>query len=137
LIKPIGKKTLDYQEVYTINPFYRELRNADGVVQPNVKAQRSMHIVLQMITVLPCGHVLLNSYQKYIIKMTDVNTYTIDNVRIRYAASNTAKAYAQGIDLRLNGEFVPGTESWLSVGYLKLKKIVPIAFYCKDLLIND
>jgi hypothetical protein len=43
-------------------------------------------------------------------EMTDVNTYTIDNVRIRYAASNTAKAYAQGIDLRLN-EFVPGTES--------------------------
>jgi hypothetical protein len=43
----MGKKTwyLDYQEVYTINP-HRELRNADGVVQPNVKAQQSMHIVL-------------------------------------------------------------------------------------------
>jgi hypothetical protein len=42
-----------------------------------------------------------------IINLTDVNTYTIDNVRIRYSASNVAKGYAQGLDFRLNGEFVP------------------------------
>jgi hypothetical protein len=40
----------------------------------------------------------------------------------RYAASNVAKGYAQGLDFRLNGEFVPGTESWFSFGYLKQKK---------------
>jgi hypothetical protein len=45
----------------------------------------------------------------YYKSLTDVNTYTIDNVRIRYAASNVADM--QGLDLRLNGEFVPGTES--------------------------
>jgi hypothetical protein len=38
----------------------------------------------------------------YYKSLSDVNTYTIDNVRIRYAA-NVAKAYAQGLDLRLNG----------------------------------
>ena len=54
--------------------------------------------------------------------LTDVNTYTIDNVRIRYAANNNATAYAQGVDVRLNGEFVPGTESWISFGYLKTEE---------------
>jgi hypothetical protein len=56
-----------------------------------------------------------------IINLTDVNTYTIDNVRIRYSASNVAKGYAQGLDFRLNGEFVPGTESWF-FGYLKTEE---------------
>jgi hypothetical protein len=54
--------------------------------------------------------------------LTDVNTYTIDNVRIRYEANNNAIAYAQGLDVRLNGEFVPGTESWFSFGYLKTEE---------------
>ena len=58
----------------------------------------------------------------YYKSMSDVNTYTIDNVRIRYEANNNAKAYAQGLDVRLNGEFVPGTESWLSFGYLKTEE---------------
>jgi hypothetical protein len=50
-----------------------------------------------------------------------VNTYTIDNVRIRYSASNVAKGYAQGLDFRLNG-VCSGTESWFSFGYLKTEE---------------
>jgi hypothetical protein len=38
------------------------------------------------------------------------------------SASNVAKGYAQGLDFRLNGEFVPGTESWFSFGYLKTEE---------------
>ena len=52
----------------------------------------------------------------------NVNTYTIDNVRIRYRANNDATAYAYGFDARLNGEFVPGTESWFTFGYLKTEE---------------
>jgi len=51
-----------------------------------------------------------------------VNTYTLENVRIRYRADNDAVAYAYGLDMRLNGEFVPGTESWLSFGYMKTEE---------------
>ena len=58
----------------------------------------------------------------YYKSMTDVNPYTLENVRIRYAADNNAKAFAQGFDMRLNGEFVPGTESWLSFGYMKTEE---------------
>ncbi len=60
--------------------------------------------------------------EAYFKDLTNVNTYTLDNVRIRYRATNDATAYAYGFDLRLNGEFVPGTESWFSVGYLKTEE---------------
>jgi hypothetical protein len=46
----------------------------------------------------------------YYKSLTNVNTYTIDNV-LRYVANNDATAFAQGLDLLLNGEFVLGTES--------------------------
>ena len=60
--------------------------------------------------------------EAYYKSIYDVNPYTLDNVRIRYQANNNAKAYAQGLDFRLNGEFVPGTESWFSFGYLKTEE---------------
>jgi len=88
-----------------------------------VKAQKSIHFVgsfdysfkmwkrpFKLVT------------EMYYKSMTDVNPYTLDNVRIRYAANNNAVAYSQGLDLRLNGEFVAGTESWLSFGYLKTEE---------------
>jgi hypothetical protein len=109
--------------LYHQPPFYRELRDADGVVRPNVKAQQSVHLVLSdeySFEMWKRPFKLVS--ELYYKSLTDVNTYTIDNVRIRYAASNVAKGYAQGLDLRLNGEFVPGTESWISFGYLKTEE---------------
>lgn len=109
--------------LYYQPPFYRELRDLNGVVNPNVKAQQSINIVLS------------NDYsfkmwdrpfkwvtEVYYKSLSDVNTYSVDNVRIRYVANNNAKAYAQGLDFRLNGEFVPGTESWISFGYLRTEE---------------
>ena len=49
----------------------------------------------------------------------DLNPYEIDNVRIRYYANNIAKGYASGLDIRFNGEFISGTQSWFSLGLLK------------------
>ena len=104
-------------------PFYRELRDQFGAVQPNVKAQKSIHYVLSN----DFNFKLWNRPFKlvseiYYKSMTDVNTYSLENVRIRYRANNNATAYAQGFDCRLNGEFVPGTESWFSFGYLKTEE---------------
>ncbi|GIZ09445.1 carboxypeptidase-like regulatory domain-containing protein [Flavobacterium sp. UMI-01] len=109
--------------VYHQPPFYRELRDAEGVVQPDVKAQKSVHLVLSN----ECSFEMWKRPFKlvselYYKSLTNVNTYTVDNVRIRYAATNDAIAYAQGVDVRLNGEFVPGTESWVSFGYLKTEE---------------
>ena len=109
--------------VYHQPPFYRELRDSTGTVRPGVKAQKSIHIVLgnDYSFNLWDRPFTLNS-EVYYKKLTDVNPYTLDNVRIRYRASNNAVAYAYGLDLRLAGEFVPGTESWISLGYLKTEE---------------
>ncbi|MCI9844059.1 TonB-dependent receptor plug domain-containing protein [Flavobacterium pectinovorum] len=104
-------------------PFYRELRDLNGEVNPNVKAQQSVHVVLSN----DYNFKMWNRPFKWVTEiyyksLSDVNTYSIDNVRIRYVADNNAKAFAQGLDFRLNGEFVPGTESWISFGYLKTEE---------------
>jgi len=109
--------------LYHQPPFYRELRDLEGVVNPNVKAQESVHIVLGN----DYNFKMWNRPFKWVTELyykslSDVNVYSIDNVRIRYVANNNAKAYAQGLDFRLNGEFVPGTESWISFGYLKTEE---------------
>lgn len=109
--------------LYHQPPFYRELRDLDGVVNPNVKAQEAIHVVLGN----DYNFKMWNRPFKWVTELyykslSDVNVYSIDNVRIRYVANNNAKAYAQGLDFRLNGEFVPGTESWVSFGYMKTEE---------------
>jgi len=109
--------------LYHQPPFYRELRDLEGVVNPNVKAQEAVHVVLGN----DYNFKMWNRPFKWVTEiyyksLSDVNVYSIDNVRIRYVANNNAKAYAQGLDFRLNGEFVPGTESWISFGYLKTEE---------------
>ena len=104
-------------------PFYRELRDLNGVVNPNVKAQQSIHFVLSNdYNFLMNNRKFKLVTEAYYKTMNDVNTYTLENVRIRYRANNEATAYAYGLDMRLNGEFVPGTESWLSFGYMKTEE---------------
>jgi len=125
-IKPNWNKDMFFRlsgGLYHQPPSYRELRDADGVVQPEVKAQQSIHIVLSNDYSFKMWERPFKMVSEIYYKaLTDVNPYTLDNVRIRYAAANNAKAYAQGFDFRLNGEFVPGTESWFSFGYLKTEE---------------
>ena len=104
-------------------PFYRELRAADGSVNPNVKAQQSIHIVLgNDYSFRMNGRPFRLVSEAYYKMLDDVNAYTLENVRIRYRADNEAVAYAYGLDLRMNGEFVPGTESYLTFGYMKTEE---------------
>lgn len=125
-IKPEWEKDMVFRVsggVYHQPPFYRELRNQFGTVITNVKAQQSIHLVLSndySFKMWTRPFKLVS--ELYYKSLTDVNPYTLDNVRIRYAANNNAVAFAQGLDIRLNGEFVPGTESWLSFGYMKTEE---------------
>ncbi|AZJ35328.1 carboxypeptidase-like regulatory domain-containing protein [Tenacibaculum singaporense] len=108
---------------YSQPPFYKELRDYDGQVHPEVKAQRSIHIVAG-------NEYSFNVWERpfklvtelYYKDLSDVNAYSVDNVRIRYRADNVTNAYAYGLDVRLNGEFVPGNDSWVSFGYLKTEE---------------
>ncbi len=125
-IKPSWNKDMLFRfsgGIYNQPPLYRELRDSIGQVRPEVKAQNSFHAVV--------GHdwsfqlwdrpfkLVSEAYYK---GLTNVNPYTLENVRIRYRATNNAVARAYGLDARLNGEFVPGTESWISVGVLKTEE---------------
>jgi hypothetical protein len=122
-IKPDWNKDMLFRVaggLYYQPPFYRELRDSLGVVNPNVKAQKSIHLVLgNEYSFKMWDRPFKLVSEAYYKNLTDVNPYTLENVRIRYRAKNNAKAFAYGLDLRLNGEFVPGTESWFSFGYLK------------------
>ncbi|NMH28091.1 TonB-dependent receptor plug domain-containing protein [Flavobacterium sp. SE-s28] len=127
-IKPQWKRDMLFRlsgGLYHQPPMYRELRDSSGTVQPNVKAQQSIHAVFGGDYSFRLGKNKRGfklTAEAYYKSLTDVNTYTIDNVRIRYRADNNAVAYAYGADLRLNGEFVPGTESWFSFGYMKTEE---------------
>ncbi|PHQ61283.1 MAG: TonB-dependent receptor [Maribacter sp.] len=125
-IKPNWKKDMLFRVsggMYHQPPFYRELRDINGNIQSNVKAQKALHLVVgNEYSFLLWNRPFTLIGEAYYKKMENVNPYTLEDVRIRYAANNNAKAYAYGTEIRMNGAFVPGTESWISIGYLQTKE---------------
>ncbi|MRH99063.1 TonB-dependent receptor plug domain-containing protein [Kriegella sp. EG-1] len=109
--------------LYHQPPFYRELRDNTGTINSDVKAQNAIHIVLGTeYSFLLWERPFNLTGELYYKDLNNVNTYTLDDVRIRYSANNNAIGYAYGAELRMNGAFVPGTESWVSIGYLQTKE---------------
>ncbi|MEN8789313.1 MAG: TonB-dependent receptor plug domain-containing protein [Flavobacteriaceae bacterium] len=125
-IKPDWKDDMLFRVsggVYQQPPFYREMRDRNGEVQPTVKAQRSYQVVLgHEYSFTLWNRAFKLTSEAYFKDLDRVNPYTLEDVRIRYAANNNAVAYAYGADVRMNGAFVPGTESWVSLGYLKTEE---------------
>lgn len=125
-LKPDWEKDMVFRlsgGFYHQPPFYRELRDSTGTVRPEVKAQQSVHVVLgNDYSFKMWDRKFRLNTEVYYKTLHDVNPYTLENVRIRYRANNNATAYAYGLDLRLAGEFVPGTESWVSFGYMKTEE---------------
>ncbi|GAB3636001.1 carboxypeptidase-like regulatory domain-containing protein [Hymenobacter arcticus] len=111
--------------LYAQPPFYRELRDQMGQLNPELRAQKSLHFVLgrQVELHLMNRPFRLNT-EAYYKHLTDVVPYEIDNVRLRYSAKNNATAYAAGLETRLSGEFVKGVESWLSLSLLTTKELI-------------
>ncbi|MBL7937103.1 MAG: TonB-dependent receptor plug domain-containing protein, partial [Bacteroidia bacterium] len=101
-------------------PFYREMRGFDGKLNPDIKAQQSIHYLLSSdynfkLWRRPFKLILAGYYKE----MKDLIPYEIDNTRIRYFAKNNSVGYTTGADVRINGEFIKGIESWATIGYLK------------------
>ena len=109
--------------LYYQAPFYKELRDTVtdvlGVTRiqlnQDLKAQRSVHVVLGSDYYFRAWgrpfKFTAEGYYKYIDRM---ESYTVDNVRVRYSGKNDAQGYATGLDLKLYGELVPGADSWIS-----------------------
>ena len=108
---------------YNQSPFYRELRNKKGVLFPDLNAQKSTHFVLS-------SDYNFQSWDRpfkfvgelYYKRLTDIIPYEIENLRIRYLPELSASGYTVGVDLRVNGEFVPGVESWASMSLLSSRE---------------
>ncbi len=112
-------------------PFYRELRKYDGTLNTQVKAQKSYQFVAGMdYNFKGFGNRPFRlATEAYYKSMSSVDVYDIDNVKIRYAGNNNAKAYAAGFEARLFAELVKDAESWLSIGIMQTKEDLDNDFY--------
>ncbi|MCF8244974.1 MAG: TonB-dependent receptor [Saprospiraceae bacterium] len=132
LYKPLrSNKDISYRfatGLYFQPPFYRELRNLEGVVNRNVQSQKSAHIVGGFTYDFFLGKLSPTKFrlivEAYYKRLWDVVSYEIDNVRIRYYGQNDASGYITGLDMRLNGEFVPGVESWFNLSLLRARESI-------------
>jgi hypothetical protein len=116
--------------LYYQPPFYRELRSAEGEINTGLKAQRSIHLVAGTdYDFKAWGRPFRMVGELYYKFLGDLVPYEIDNVRIRYDARNHARGYATGIDVRVNGEFVNGIESWASLSVMKTQEDILDDFY--------
>ena len=127
-VKPTLKKDIILTlsgGLYYQPPFYREMRDLQGVVHTNLKSQKSAHAVLGFNYAFKAGQRPFNFvtevYYKY---LWDIVPYEYDNTLIRYYGNNNAKGYATGVDLRLNGELADGVESWISLSFLNTRNEV-------------
>jgi len=101
-------------------PFYREMRQLNGQINPEIQAQRSIHFIGGADYIFRSWdrpfRLTTEAYYKI---LNDLIPYQIENVRLRYFGTNNSNGYATGVDVMLNGEFVKGIESWMRVSFLK------------------
>lgn len=116
--------------MYAQPPFYREMRNLQGQVNTNLKAQKSAHFVAGIDYAFKAWKrpfkFTTEGYYKYI---WDAVPYEFDNVLIRYFGKNNSKGYVAGIDFRLHGELAKGAESWISMSIMKGEEDVRDDYY--------
>ncbi|MBK8442489.1 MAG: carboxypeptidase-like regulatory domain-containing protein [Sphingobacteriales bacterium] len=111
-------------------PFFREMRNRQGVVNTDLKAQKSWHWVAGMdYQFFMWQRPFKFTTEVYYKRLWDLVSYEIENVLIRYSGKNDATGYAAGLDMRLNGEFVQGVESWVTFSLLSTKEDLKDDFY--------
>lgn len=112
--------------LYQQPPFYRELRDFEGNLNRNLKAQKSLHFIVGNDYVFKAvgDRNFRITNELYYKRLWDVVAYDVDNVRLRYYATNAARAYAYGWDMRVSGEFIKGTESWLSMSLMQTQEDV-------------
>lgn len=113
--------------MYYQSPFYKELRdtittNGATTVSLNkhIKSQRSFQVLGAVeYKFLLAGRPFKFTTEAYYKAQSRLNPYNVDNVKIVYYGNNCASGYVVGADVKLYGEFVPGTDSWISFGLMK------------------
>lgn len=114
--------------LYYQTPFYKEYRmpvtDAQGnqtiVLNENIKSQRSVHFIAGSdYTFRALNRPFKLSGEIYYKAMSNLVPYEIDNLKLVYSGLNESSGYAAGIDVKLFGQFVPGSDSWVSFSLMK------------------
>src|SRR5690606_3339893 len=104
-------------------PLYRELRNPDGSLRRDLPNQQAWHVITgaeyRFQKWSRPFKLTAEAYYKYLPTITP---YEQDNMRVRYLPNVKGTAYAMGLDVRVNGEFIKGEESWFSIGFLRTRE---------------
>jgi hypothetical protein len=104
-------------------PFFKEMRRPDGTLNQTIKAQKSIHLVSGYdLYFQKMDRPFKFTAELYYKAMDKLIPYQVDNVRIVYRGENEAKGYAAGIDFKINGELVPGEESWVTLSLMKTEE---------------
>ena len=116
--------------LYYQAPFYKEMRDTTtvngmttAVLNDHIKSQQSLHF----IAAADYRFKMLNrpfkfTAEAYYKAMSNLIPYNVQNMKITYYGDNVSKGYATGIDLKLYGEFVPGTDSWLTLSLMSTRQ---------------
>ena len=111
-------------------PFYREILDKYGELLTGTKAQESIHFVLGADWTLKAwGKPFKWITEAYYKDLVSVEPYQINDVFVNYYPSQTAHGSVQGIDMKINGDFVKGLESWFSLSVMQAKYQINDAFY--------
>jgi len=116
--------------VYSQPPFYRELRNYNGSLNPQSRAQRSLHFIAESdYSFTGLGTKLTFNSSLYYKKLDRLIPYKVENLRIRYFADQQSKGYAAGADFSLSGEFVENLTSIFRLSLLKTAEDIRNDYY--------
>ncbi len=114
--------------LYYQQPFYKEFRrpvedeygNTVIALNDEIKSQQSLHFILGGdYTFRAFGRPFKLSGEAYYKKLNRLIPYEVDNLKIVYEGENLTDGYTTGLDLKLFGQFVPGTDSWISFSLMK------------------
>lgn len=116
--------------LYYQAPFYKEMRDTTTVngatvvtLNEKIKSQRSLHVVGAFdYRFRMAGRPFRFSAEAYFKLMDNLIPYNVQNMKVVYYGENVAKGHAFGLDLKLFGEFVPGTDSWLTFSVMSTRQ---------------
>lgn len=115
--------------IYYQAPFYKELRDTTTIngityatLNNKIKSQRSIHFIAGFDYLFKMKERPYKfTAEAYYKALSNLVPYTVDNVKIVYDASQQCSGHAMGLDLKLYGEFVPGTDSWVSLSLMNTR----------------
>ena len=115
--------------LYYQAPFFKELRDTTTVngvtvasLNEKIKSQRSIHFIAGYDYRFRMNDQRFKfSAEAYYKALGNIVPYSVSNVKVVYYGQNECSGHAAGLDFKLYGEFVPGTDSWLSLSLMDTK----------------